>query len=280
MASAEVLRIIDIKPDPSADAEPISGPSGPDGDAPVRRPAAPTARLALWPSPAENAIVTHGEPVPVIDVRQIIPCGELDPRVVMLREPGSRVARSFRLLRHRLLGMGDPRVIAVGSARSGEGKTTCAVNLAIALSEEVMTRVLLLEADLRRPVTARLFAFEPHDTILESMMRSGEASPPYPVASVPGTRMHVAALPFDPLDGVHLDRTLFAAAISDLRDVYDYIVIDAGSVLESNDAHVATECASAVIATARAGKSRRHELRRALDQLRPAPIFGTVLFES
>lgn len=277
MANAEVLRFIDINKDAAEGEPPSSRPEVRDA---VRKPAAPTARLALWPSPAENAIVTHGEPVPIIDVRQIIPYGELDPRVVLLREPASRTARAFRLLRHRLLGIGDPRIIAVASARPGEGKTTCAVNLALALSEEVMTRVLLLEADLRRPIAARLFAFEPHDTLIEAMLRTNEASPPYPVAAVPASRMHVAALPIEPLPGVHLDRTLLAAAISDLRDVYDYVVIDAGSVLESHDAHVATECASAVIATARAGKSTRHELRRALDQLRPAPIVGTVLFES
>src|SRR5215471_6287782 len=123
MSNAEVLRIIDIGPKREEAAEPESEPGAP----PKRGPAAPTAKLALWPSPAETAIVTHAERVPLIDVDQLAPEGQLDPRVVLLRDPTSEAARSFRLLRHRLHGMGDPRVIALTSARSGEGKTTCAV---------------------------------------------------------------------------------------------------------------------------------------------------------
>jgi Mrp family chromosome partitioning ATPase len=204
----------------------------------------------------------------------------LDPRVVLLGAPSSEGARSYRLLRHRLFGMGDPRTIAVTSARSGEGKTTCAINLALALSEDMMAQVLFLEANLRHPVAGRLFGFEPYESLLGVVARNGDASPPYPITAVDGTRLHVAALASRPVPHARLDRTLFAAVLSDLRDVYDYIVIDTGAVLESGDADIAGESASGVIVTARAGKSRRPDLRHAIDQLRPTPIFGTVLFES
>src|SRR5262245_32000932 len=56
-----------------------------------------------------------------------------DRRLVLLREPESASARGYRSLRHRLLAHSDPRVIAVTSAEPGEGKTSCAVNLALSL---------------------------------------------------------------------------------------------------------------------------------------------------
>lgn len=276
MASAEILRIIDVGAEVQGPLAPIAPAA-----APPKRSIRETAKLTLWPSPSgTEAIVTQGEPVPLIRVEQVGPPRTLDPRVVLLREPNSESARSYRLLRHRLFGMGDPRTIAVTSARSGEGKTTCAINLALALSEDTMAQVLFLEANLRHPVAGRLFGFEPRESLLAVVARTGDAAPPYPITAIEGTRLHIAALSGRPLAHARLDRTLFAAVLSDLRDVYDYIVIDAGSVLESGDADIVGETASGVILTARAGKSRRPDLRHTIDQLRPTPVFGTVLFES
>jgi Mrp family chromosome partitioning ATPase len=90
----------------------------------------------------------------------------------------------------------------------------------------------------------------------------------------------VAALPETPIEGGRLDRTLFAVALSDLRNAYDYIVIDAASVFESGDVDVVGECSSGVIVAARAGRSRKGDLRRAIGELAPAHVLGTVLIDA
>jgi Mrp family chromosome partitioning ATPase len=240
-----------------------------------------TAKLALWPGPnTSQEIVTFGEPVPLIHVDNVVAPERFDPRLVLLSDPSSNAARSYRLLRHRLFGLGDPRTIAVTSARAGEGKTTCAVNLALALAEDTTSQVLLLEANLRRPVAARLFGFEPYDSILGAAIRSRTLAPPYPITGIVGTRLHLAALGSEPIPRARLDRAIFASLLTDLREVYDYVVIDAGPVLESGDADVAGECAHGAIVTACTGKSRKPDFRRAIDQLRPTPVFGTVLFDA
>jgi len=283
MASAEILRIIDVgssKQDAPEDFDSSCEPPTPRNE-PRRRNHSATAKLALWPGPeTSHEIVAFGEAVPLIRVDNVAAPERLDPRVVLLSDPTSEAARSYRLLRHRLLGLGDPRAIAVTSARAGEGKTTCAVNLALALAEDATSQVLLLEANLRHPIAARLFGFEPYDSILGAAIRTRSIAPPYPVTAVVGTRMHLAALASEPSPGARLDRSIFAPLISDLREVYDYIVIDAGSVLESGDADIAGECSSGVIVTARAGKSRKPDVRRAVDQLRPTAVFGTVLIDA
>jgi Mrp family chromosome partitioning ATPase len=237
--------------------------------------------LALWTTPSE-ALSQVGAPGarPTIWLEHVSLPDTLDPRLVILTDPGSGRARSYRLLRHQLFSQADPRIVAVTSAYPGEGKTTCALNLALAMVEDTMTRVLLVDANLRRPALGHIFGFTPFENLVENMARFVDVGPPYPVAAISGTRLHVAALPERPLDGGRLDRTLFAVALSDLRDAYDYIVIDAASVLESGDVDVIGECSNGVIVAARAGQSRKGAMRRAIAQLAPANVLGTVLIDA
>ncbi|HEU5058503.1 MAG TPA: hypothetical protein VFU21_18350, partial [Kofleriaceae bacterium] len=84
-----------------------------------------------------------------------------DRRLVLVRDSDSPRAAAFRVLRHHLLEHGQPKVVAVSSARDREGKTTTAVNLALALAECGRARVLLIDGNLRRPELAGLFRFVP-----------------------------------------------------------------------------------------------------------------------
>ncbi|HEX7668714.1 MAG TPA: hypothetical protein VF395_03980 [Polyangiaceae bacterium] len=274
MSRAEIFKIIDVlsdsQPDPEAEAD--ARPSGDPGKNRDDR--------ALWSSPAEEAALVVVPQTPVVDIKYLELAAPLDDRLVMLREPESARARSFRLLRHRLLTRDDSRIVSVTSARAGEGKTTCAFNLAIALSEDTMMRVLLLEANLRRPALGRLLGFEPEDSFVEHITRFTDVGPPYPVVALSGTRLHVAALPLSVPPDARLDRTLFFVALHELRNAYDYIVIDAGSVLESADADVIGECSNGVVLATRAGVSRRGEVRRAIEQLAPAVVLGSVLLDA
>jgi Mrp family chromosome partitioning ATPase len=237
--------------------------------------------LTLWTTPSEALGPIEGRGGrPMVWLEHVTLTGTLDPRLVILSEPGSERARSYRLLRHRLFTRGDPRIVAVTSAHPAEGKTTCALNLALAMAEDTMTRVLLVDAHLRRPALGRVFGFTPSESLVENIARFADVGPPYPVVSISGTRLHVAALPEAPLEGGRLDRTLFAVALSDLRNAYDYVVIDAASVLESGDVDVVGECSNGIIVAARIGRSRKSEMRRAIGQLAPAPVLGSVLIDA
>lgn len=204
----------------------------------------------------------------------------LDPRLTVLREPSSVQARGYRLLEHRLFALGDPRVIAVTSAGRGDGKTTCAANLALVLAEETSTRVLLVDANLSRPGIGDLFGFEPTDSFMIKLLRSEDASPPHAVASVGGIRLQLAALHPMVTPGKRIDRLLLATALHELRRMYDYIVIDTASVLESADANSVSLCCDGVVLAARAGTTKKSAVSRAIDQLKPAPVLGTVLLDA
>jgi Mrp family chromosome partitioning ATPase len=239
----------------------------------------PRTTLMRWTD--TEAIVAPGRSAQHVEVHELVEIpSELDSRLVMLYAHAGEQARAYRLLRHRLLALGDPRVIAVTSAERGEGKTTCAANLGLALADETLARVLLIDANLRRPSLAQAFGFEPSDSFIERLAMNRDVTPPYLVAAVRGTRLHVAALPQQRPRSGHIDRLLFSAALHDLKNEYDYIVIDAAGVLESADADVAGECADGVLLTVRAGCSHRRAIESAIEKLHPTRVFGTVLLDS
>lgn len=227
-----------------------------------------------------SAIVRTTPEPPSFVYEQVEIPADVDARLVMLYGHASEQARAFRLLRHRLLSHGDPRVLAVTSAEPAEGKTTCAANLALGLADETMSRVLLIEANLRRPALGEVFGYEPGDSFVRHLVEHRDASPPYPVAGVIGTRLHIAALPSQHGRRTRLDRLLFSTALHELRSAYDYIVIDSAAVLESADADVAGECADGVILATRAGVSKKSAIERAIEQLHPTRVFGTVLLDA
>jgi Mrp family chromosome partitioning ATPase len=203
----------------------------------------------------------------------------LDPRLIVLREPTSVQARSYRLLQHRLAAQGNPHVLAVTSAKAGEGKTTCATNLALTLAEASSARVLLIEANLARPALGKVFGFEPN-SFMDRLVQRLNAAPPYPVAAVCGSRLQVAALRPSPSSRFPLDRTLLLVAVRSLRRCYDHIIIDAPSVTESADVDAISASADGFVITTRAGKSSKSSLRNAMSLLRPAKVFGAVLLDT
>src|SRR5262245_39126467 len=79
----------------------------------------------------------------------------LASHLVALLTPTAFEAEPYRVLSHLVTQMHKEaglRVLAISSPSAGDGKTSTAINLAGALAQEPKTRVLLLEAELRRPV--------------------------------------------------------------------------------------------------------------------------------
>jgi protein tyrosine kinase modulator len=230
----------------------------------------------------DGVIVSSGTPfagqwTASVDVQSVGLPAELDHRAILLREPESARASSYRALRHHLRGVGDPRVIAVTSALPGEGKTTCALNLALAASEEVGMRVLLVEANLRAPALANMFDFTPPECFAAQMDRAEVPSGPWIVADLAGSHVHVAAIDPEVSGERRLDRVLLASALADLRAEYNYIVIDSPAILKCADALLIADVAEGLLLTARAKSTTRRELCRAAEQLDPSPIVALAL---
>lgn len=96
-----------------------------------------------------------------------------DDGLVMLAEPHGRQSESFRMLRTNLefVTLDRPaQVVMVTSALEGEGKSTTAANLAVALGRSGR-RVLLIDLDLRRPYLHRFFGVDPEPGVTDVALR-------------------------------------------------------------------------------------------------------------
>jgi succinoglycan biosynthesis transport protein ExoP len=171
-----------------------------------------------------------------------------------------------------------PRVLLVASSLPGEGKTTVAINLAVALSQQGKT--CILDADLRRPSIARTFHLEDqiglgdylgHSVPLESLLSSAAGTQALTVIAA-GTPVT------DP--GKLINSEQMRAFVRTLRRLYDFVVIDSPPILPYADGRTLAPFVDGVVFVGRAGVVTRSAMARSiqlLDDVHSAPILEIVL---
>jgi Mrp family chromosome partitioning ATPase len=204
-----------------------------------------------------------------------------DARLILHLDPDSERAAQFRVLRHHLLESGRPQVVVVTSPKGGEGKTTTAVNLALALAECGRAKVLLAETHLRRPQLAGVFRFVPPWCFAEQLAaHRHQPLLPWGLVDIPQLWLHVGAVNPRSEQAQLLDAPAFAIAMERLRlGGYDHIVIDAPPVFGSAEVNLLQDAADGVVLVARGGMTTARDLRRAIDQITSAKVLGTVLLD-
>ncbi len=255
----------------------------------ARQAAHAAAQLAQMAQPGgaptvRNTTVFHKTSLGVdaselVRVHRMAPTRRMDPRLLMLGAPDSAAAASFRVLRHRLGERRGVTAILVTSPRAGEGKTLCAVNLALALGEAGRARVLLLEANFRCPSIARLLGFHPPVGVCEQLdSHRVQPDQPWIVVETVAPWLHVAAVAPETDTRPILDGPGLARCIEDLRQAgYDYIVIDSPPILGSADVNLIEESVDGILIALWARKSHARALRRAVEQIGRSKLLGVIL---
>lgn len=192
--------------------------------------------------------------------------------------PGD-VREAYRTLRASLATAtreGFPPTILVTSAIPGEGKTMTSVNLAHALAS-TGARVILVDADLRRPMIATIFGVAATRTGFANVL-AGQTSVADAIVPAPGGRGELQLLLATPehahlVDLLHPGR--FAEVLAELKLHADVVVIDSAPLTEVADAlNIAAEV-DAILVAVRLGRSRRdklNELRRVLSRRGVSPL--------
>jgi Mrp family chromosome partitioning ATPase len=219
---------------------------------------------------------------PQIDLTQHhLPEGDPDSRLALVIDPDSERSAAFRVLRHHLLELGRPQVVIVSSPQIGDGKTTTAVNLALALAECGRAKTLLVETHVRRPQFTSIFKFVPPWCFAEQLAaHRHQPAMPWSLIDIPQLWLHVAAIHPRISQTQLLDGPAFAIAMERLRLAgYDHIVVDAPPVLGSADVNLMADAADAVVFALRSRRSTTRDLRRAVEQLGASQITGTVLLQ-
>jgi succinoglycan biosynthesis transport protein ExoP len=172
--------------------------------------------------------------------------------------PRCQIAEAVRTLRTALhfgLAGHDAKVLAVTSPSPGDGKSTITSNLAIALAQADQ-RVLLIDADLRKPTQHLIFEVSPEHglgSVLTARSPVAEAIVPSGVEGL--DLLPCGPLPANPVE--LLNNGFFAEMLEELKGRYDKIVIDAPPVMPVADARIIAAVADATVIVLRALKSSR-----------------------
>lgn len=207
---------------------------------------------------------------------------ESDTRLVSLLQPHLVETEQFRGLRYsllRTLTKGRCNVIAVTSPGKGNGKTTTAINLAAALEEQGVFRVLLVDADLRTGTIAdRLelgaVANDGLDSALvDWSLRLGDVvrrfPQPYGLDVLP-----TAARP--DVAGLLVASPRFGMLLQEARAQYDFVVIDTPSLAPAADCRAMAHWIDGFVVVVAAHKTPRRELEESLNSMRQDKILGLV----
>ena len=195
--------------------------------------------------------------------------------------PQSQMAESYRALRTSLLlsNLGaPPKVIMVTSALPQEGKTTTSINVAVVLAQKGV-RVLLIDADLRRPSIHKTLGMGPHSGL--SNVLTGSTTLEQAItrtAVLPNLFVLPAGTP-PPNPAELLASSNMKDVLSQLSEQYDHVVVDTPPSLSVTDAVVLSPRADAVVLVIRSGQTTKQALRRSRDILTQvnAKVVGVLL---
>ncbi len=203
-----------------------------------------------------------------------------DTRPVMIRNPNGEEAEAFRRVRAGLRFASvdrDVRSILITSSVPAEGKTTLAINIALAVAE-TGARVLLIDADLRRPRVAD--ALEVEGVVGLTTVLVDEVSAYDALSRYGSTNLDLLlAGDVPPNPSELLSSSKMALVLQELSRGYDTLIIDSAPVLSVADAALLASHVDLTLLVVDSSKTRRAQLARTITALEVAgtTISGIVL---
>jgi capsular exopolysaccharide synthesis family protein len=212
-----------------------------------------------------------------------LPAAGVQPSVraiVVLQEPTSVISEAFRSLRTAVLfstPAAPPKVILLTSATSGEGKSVTSLNLAATLAESG-SRVLLIDADLRRPTCHRSLGASNARGL--SSFLSGQAKLTDVIVTLEKPRLDfLPAGPTPPNPAELVGSARMRDALAELRERYEFVIVDSPPVVPVTDGVVLSREADGVVLVVKGHDTPLELVRRARDQLAlaNAHVLGAVI---
>lgn len=213
----------------------------------------------------------------IIPLIRKLPQGSLAPSI---SEAKNGLADSLRVVRTNLIyGSAEtrPKVLAFTSASPGEGKSTVAAGLAILFAQN-KARVLLIDADLRRPSVHQLLNVPQSPGLSGLLAAEGPVNLVARSASVRGLDVLPAGTPQN-LSAERLGSEAMKTLVAQARSRYDWVIIDSPPALGLSDASVIATLADGIVVVCSGDKTPRQAVRHVTDQLRAvrASVLGVVL---
>jgi capsular exopolysaccharide synthesis family protein len=207
--------------------------------------------------------------------------GGIDPRLVAFVDKGGALAEQYRRLRTNLQALGagaTSRIVVVSSATDKEGKTLTTLNLAATFAENRNLKILVVDADLRKPmIGARLG--QPPGPGLAELLR-GEVTPDRALRPSFLPNLTVLTAGEAPEDAAQLLASERMGNLLDLLRVeYDVILVDTAPVLMAADAGILGAHAEGVLMVVKLHETPRALVGQAIESLgrAGARVLGCVV---
>jgi protein-tyrosine kinase len=228
----------------------------------------------VMPSPSYRS-PSHANTGPL----RFVPSG-IDPHLVSLLDPISPWAEQYRTLRYlveQAHRVEQVSILAVSAPTVGDGKTTTAINLAGALAQASDARVVLIDADLRRPAVHHYLGLGEvrsglADAILDTTLTLVDVvrpCPPYNLSVLPAGAPSPS--PYELLKSPRLGQ-LFEEA----RLQYDYVIVDTPPLVPLPDCRIVGKHVDGFLLVVRAHKTRTKAFDEAARILDSSKVVGVV----
>ena len=167
------------------------------------------------------------------------------------------------------------KVVMTSSALPGEGKSLTAVNTALTLSESYQRRVLLIDADLRRPTIQRLFGIPPIAGLNECLK-----APEDQTMTVTQITERLFVLPAgrpdaDPISGLTSPR--MQRVLAHASSMFEWVIVDTPPLGLLPDASLLTNWVGGVLLVVRCGKAPFQLVKRTVEAVTRERILGVIM---
>lgn len=203
------------------------------------------------------------------------------PELMVHHDRGGKITEQYRALRTNLLAQCDNErfCLMVTSAEAGEGKTVTCVNLAMILAERQERGTVIVDGDLRKGAVTSLLRM-PRSPGLTELLR-GQARLPEVVQPTVYPNLFVigAGEVAHGEVGEIVGRPEMHEVVADLRQQYDYVLLDTPPVNAFSDSPILGGAAGQAIVVVRMNRTRQESVDRAIRLLRAAnvEVAGIVL---
>jgi capsular exopolysaccharide synthesis family protein len=186
----------------------------------------------------------------------------------LVKDPFSAASESYRTLRAGILLQEDPsRTVLVTSALPEEGKSTTAINLAMAMAQQD-TKTLLIDADLRKPTLGkRLLGTKRHRGLADCLAETAVFEDVVIETKYPNLWVITAGRTDKDSGELLLRRKRMDEILEAARGRFDQIVVDSAPILAVSDTISMSKHFKTICLVVRSHKTPRRMVRRAMDLL-------------
>jgi capsular exopolysaccharide synthesis family protein len=183
--------------------------------------------------------------------------------------------RRLAALLHDAQANTGQRAVMITSAVPGEGKTLTAINIALTLSESYRRRVLLIDADLRKPALHQAFRLSTTTGLIDGLESQTEVKLVVRQISANLWVLPAGRPTSDPMGILTSDR--MRQVLDEAKEAFDWVIVDTPPLMMLTDAHLLTSLVDCAVLVVKANATAHELVKRTADIIGRNRVIGVVL---